>query len=70
MYYRTEEEMKQTWCPKVRLTMDEFGRLFTNRVEQACYYANTRCLGANCALWEWDNAITDGPRKGCCGLGR
>ena len=78
MNMMTEAEAKTKWCPMVR-TQPFIG------AEKDCWATTnrgwggsldvvtplgTKCLASDCMLWQWDNAITDGPRKGRCGLSR
>jgi len=56
----TEEEMKQTWCPHVRVIIGPVRRgahidqgLVGNAYDENRISKETRCIGSGCSQWRW-----------------
>lgn len=70
--YRTEEEMKKTWCPEYRAAVGD------NRGNnEGNFLAHSFCLGSKCSQWRWlyvaENPVSSRrlmrTDKGYCGKG-
>lgn len=75
----TEVEAKRRWCPHTRVALSQGmaanrtgakeSGLHPNCSGYANVYAETRCLGSDCMMWDWldlDRLASD--RRGRCGL--